>query len=114
MTDLLDRLLYLNSGGSERVRLEQEIMRLEEWRGFIRKLRDSERIAASAQPQLGKSRESLPVEPEERNGDTRVTSTKAPLKSWQDLEIRFLSTHRLQIFRNGEAAETLNYAEMGL
>ncbi len=38
---------------------------------------------------------------------------RTSLKSWKDLEIRFLSDDRVQIFRNGAPAETLNYAEMG-
>ena len=43
----------------------------------------------------------------------RRTSPSAPPTRWEDVEIRFLSDHRVQIYRAGKAAEVLNFAEMG-
>jgi len=80
----------------------------------------------SAQPSIGatnqtedKERGTQPLvkKPERlfRSGDHAGVTIEArtSLKSWKDLEISFLSDERVQIFRNGAPAETLNYAEMG-
>jgi hypothetical protein len=46
MDNLLGHLLHFNSRDSERVRLRQEIKRMEEWSNFLRQLEESEQIAA--------------------------------------------------------------------
>lgn len=50
-----------------------------------------------------------------RDSEKRKRASEAPpsLKSWEDLEISFLSDDRVQVIRNGAPSETLNYAEMG-
>jgi hypothetical protein len=45
---------------------------------------------------------------------TRVMTPKnSAAKSWQSIEILFVSDHRLQIRANGMSMETLNFAEFG-
>jgi hypothetical protein len=51
MSALLSVLMGGNCRNSERLNLEQEILGSEEWRGFIRELLESEKIAAPAQTQ---------------------------------------------------------------
>jgi hypothetical protein len=43
----------------------------------------------------------------------RQPNQRSPTMAWQDIEIRVISDQRVQIFRAGKAAESLNFADMG-
>ena len=83
-----------------------------------------ERIAEVGEPKSAqgvKKGEPIPEQGANRGKDDLISPSGKPksasedppsLKSWEDLEISFLSDERVQIIRSGKPTETLNYAEM--
>ncbi len=109
---LLKHLLTNNCDlSSERHRLEEEIMRSEEWQNFAKEIMKA--AATTGEGGHGKAPEAeeqatRPVGHQEQG----ATAHHPESKSWSDIQIWFLSEHRVQISVCG-SIETRNYAEWG-
>jgi hypothetical protein len=109
---LLKHLLTDNCDhSSERHRLEEEIMRSEEWQNFAKEIMKA--AAATGEGGSGKAPEAEAQATRAVGHQEQGAAAHHPeSKSWSDIQIWFLSEHRVQISVGG-SIETQNYAEWG-